>query len=200
MTRSSLRRALAGAFLVLLPMALHAHPVPSVPEGLEVSSSHRLFFVGHAIGTQNYLCLPSSTAESGVAWTLFGPQATLFGDRSQQVATHFLSPNPDQDGAARATWLHSDDSSAVWAKKLRESSDPDFVDPDAIAWLLLEVVGTEKGPGGGRKLVETSYLQRINTVGGRAPETGCAGPENVGDGVLVPYEADYLFYKPLRRP
>src|SRR5262245_37891857 len=39
---------------------------PSVPDNLEVAAGNKLFLVGHAVGTQQYICLPSG---SSVAWT-----------------------------------------------------------------------------------------------------------------------------------
>ena len=77
---------------------------PSVPLNLEVEAANKLFLVGHAVGTQQYICLPSG---SSFAWTLFGPQAALFKDETKQIITHFLSPNPDERGTPRATWQHS---------------------------------------------------------------------------------------------
>ena len=53
------------------------------------------------------------------------------------------------------------------------STDPDFVKPGAIAWLLLTVVGAKDGPTGGDTLTETTFVQRLNTSGGVAPSTGC---------------------------
>ena len=76
----------------------------------------------------------------------------------------------------------------------RSSSDPDFVAPGAIPWLLLEAVVVGDGPTGGDKLLPTRRIQRLNTVDGKAPSTGCAGPDN-RKRALVPYEADYFFYK-----
>jgi hypothetical protein len=72
-----------------------------------------------------------------------GPQATLLHNDARQVMTHFLSANPDEAGTLRATWQHSVDTSAVWARLIVSSSDPGFIAPDAIPWLLLEVVGAE---------------------------------------------------------
>ena len=46
----------------------------------------------------------------------------------------------------RATWQDSRNTSAVWAKAIESSSEPDFVEPGAIPWLLLEVVGSEPEP------------------------------------------------------
>lgn len=142
--------ALAGACLALLPPGLYAHDLtpPPVPTGLEVPEGHRPFLRGYASGTQNYICLPLPDG-SGFDWAFFGPQATLFNDDALQIITHFLSPNPDEGGMARATWQHSRDTSTVWAMPIMSSTDPDFVEPDAIPWLLLEVVGADRGPTGG---------------------------------------------------
>jgi Protein of unknown function (DUF3455) len=183
----------AGVCLALLSPGLHARAaVPAVPAELEVPAGHTLFLRGRAIGTQNYICLPT---DSGFGWVLFGPQATLFIFR-RQIITHFLSPNPDEEDLPRATWQHSRDTSRIWGNAVASSSDPDFVRPDAIPWLLLEVVGADPGPAGGTRLTETAYIQRIRTSGGLAPATGCDDEANVGARAFVPYRAVYLFYKP----
>jgi len=57
------------------------------------------------------------------------------------------------------------------------------------------VVGDQPGPTGGERLTRTTFIQRLNTSGGIAPSTGCAQPTDVGSKVLVPYAADYFFYK-----
>jgi hypothetical protein len=181
--------------------AANSFTVPPVPGNIQVQAGNTLFLQGHALGTQNYICLPSA---SGFAWTFFSPQATLFinfkffgRDFSQQIITHFLSPNPDEDGIPRATWQSSLDSSAVWARIAPDgsSSDPNFVAAGAIPWLLLERVGKQRGPQGGDILANTTFIQRLNTVGGVAPSTGCSETANVGATRLVPYAADYFFYK-----
>lgn len=170
-------------------------PVPPVPANLEVPAGNKMFFVGHAVGTQNYICLP---AVSGVRWTLFTPQATLVGEDDGQVATHYFSPNPGEAGTVRPTWQHSKDSSTVWARGMAGASttDPAYVAPGAIAWLTLEVLHTQTGPKNGDRLVTTTFIQRLNTSGGAAPSTGCASLSDIGSMAFVPYEADYYFYKP----
>ena len=92
-----------GAFALFLPQA-RADVVtpPPMPGDIQVEAGNHAFLVGHAIGTQNYVCLPSG---GGFAWSLFTPEATLFKDEDRQLITHFFSPNPDQDGAIRATWI-----------------------------------------------------------------------------------------------
>ncbi|HEV7735176.1 MAG TPA: DUF3455 domain-containing protein [Candidatus Binatia bacterium] len=198
--RASSRAALIGAVLAMSPLTLDARPVtpPPVPGDIVVSAEHKPFLIGHAVGTQNYVCLPSS-GPSPFAWTLFGPQATVFDDHDRQIATHFLSPNPDEAGTPRARW-HSQDSSSVWAVRDASSSDADYVAPGAIPWFRLRVVGTDAGPDGGRRLTETTWLQRINTSGGVAPATGCAQSTDVGKVELIPYAADYVFFKLAARP
>jgi len=166
---------------------------PTVPANLEVEHGNTPFLVGHALGTQNYICL---LAPKGFAWTFFGPQATLFGDDGQQLTTHFLSANPDENGTLRATWQHSGDTSAVWAKAVATSTDPAYVVPGAIPWLKLQVVGVEQGPTGGMALFGTTFVQRVNTTGGIAPAAGgCAHAGDIGKKALVPYTADYVFYE-----
>jgi hypothetical protein len=167
---------------------------PPVPTDVQVEAGNKAFLVGHATGTQNYVCLPSG---SGVAWTLFTPQATLFDDEGQQITTHFFSPNPFEGSVIRATWQHSRDTSAVWGKVIGSSSDPNFVTPGAIPWLLVQVkeVGALAGPTGGTRLTGTSFIQRLNTVGGAAPSTGCSALTDLGAKAFVPYTADYFFYK-----
>jgi hypothetical protein len=172
---------------------------PPVPPEIQVPPGNTAFLRAHALGTQNYICKASS---SGFTWTFFSPEATLFitfkwfnGDISQQVTTHFLSPNPFEKDLPRVTWQHSFDTSRVWGRAIRTSADPKFVEPGAIPWLLVEKVGVERGPTGGNTLAQTTFIQRINTTGGVAPSTGCSQAADAGNTALVPYTADYLFYK-----
>jgi Protein of unknown function (DUF3455) len=158
-----------------------------------VDPPHEVVFVGHAVGTQNYVCLPSGAS---VAWSLFTPQATLFRNQGQPLTTHFFSPNPEEDGlVVRAAWQHSRDISTVWAGLGESSSDPDFVAPGAIAWLKLETKGVQEGPTGGDQLTDITFVQRLNTVGGLAPATGCSRAADIGSRAFIPYRADYFFYE-----
>jgi hypothetical protein len=181
------------ATMASLPQLSHADRLtpPTVPANLQVPAGNKLFLKGHAVGTQNYICLPSG---SGFVWTFFGPQATLFKNNGKQTHTHFLSPNPDENGTARATWQDSKDTSAVWARAIATSTDPQFVAPGAISWLLLEIVGAQDGPTGGDNLSSTTYIQRVSTAGGVAPSSGCVVLSDVGKRAFVPYTTDYYFY------
>jgi len=197
--------ALGVAFTSTLPHAaqiesqsqsFHAEniAVPPLPPDLdEVPAPNEVVFVGHAIGTQNYVCLP---AGSGAAWTLFTPQATLFRKHGQQLTTHFFSPNPEESGSpVRAAWQDSRDSSTVWGRVTDMSSDANFVAAGAVPWVTLEKAGDQEGPGGGDQMTEITFIQRLNTVGGSAPPTGCSVATDVGHRAFVPYRADYFFYE-----
>jgi hypothetical protein len=170
--------------------------VPAVPTDIQAPAGQEVFFSGHAIGTQNFICLATS---AGVTWRFTGPQATLFvaadGDVSQ-ITTHFLSGNPGEHGLPRPAWQHSSDTSAVWGRLRASSNRPDYVAPGAIPWLLLEVAGARLGPTGGDLLATATFIHRVNTTGGLAPTTGCTKRADVGAVALVPYTADYFFYKP----
>ena len=61
----------------------------------------------------------------------------------------------------------------------------------SIQCLLLQSVGNKKGPTGGNLLAKTTFIQRLNTSGGAVPTTACT----VGQTQLVPYTADYFFFR-----
>ena len=66
-----------------------------------------------------------------------------------------------------------------------------YVSPDAIEWLLLEVTGAAAGPTDGDRLLAASFIQRVNTAGGKEPALACTAAI-LNQRQLVPYEADYI--------
>ena len=194
---NSYLRVVVLALFVALPHAASAErPAASVPPS--VPAENRLspddftpFLAAHAIGTQGYVCIAVGSTYS---WKPFGPQATLFDASGQQILTHFLSPTP-YSLVPNPTWQHSRDSSVVWGQLITPSSDSAYVAQGAIPWLLLEAAVVGDGPTGGDRLLPTRRIQRVNTVDGSAPTAGCSQPVNIGTRALVPYEADYYFYK-----
>ena len=198
-TAGVIAMALESSIALAQPGTADGFTAPPVPANIQAPVGNTLFLEGQAQGTQNYICLPTA---SGFSWTFFSPQATLFltfkvsgADIPQQIITHFLSPNPSESGTPRVTWQSSSDTSAVWARSIGSSSDPNFVAAGAIPWVLLQVMGSQPGPTGGDLLAHTTFVQRLNTSGGVVPSTGCSQPENVGAMALAPYTADYFFYK-----
>jgi len=191
--KASLIVALAIAFTGITHAGGPGYVPPSVPGNIVAPAGLKLVLVGHAVGTQNFICAPASTA-TGVDWFFIGPQATLFDDLGRQITTHYQSKNPFKNDAIHATWVHSGDTSAVWATRLRGSTDPAYVAPDAIEWLLLEMSGAMVGPFGGEKLAKVKYLQRVNTAGGLKPSSGCTA-STINTRQFVKYTADYYFYE-----
>jgi hypothetical protein len=185
---------IVAALAIAAPFAAMATNIkpPKVPDALAVPAGSKAFLIGHAVGTQNYICLPDG---AGAKWLLFGPQATVFDDHGRQLMTHFLSPNPAENNALRATWMDSDRTSSVWAVKVAESDDARFVEPGAIKWFLLQVKGAEEGSQRNDRLVKTTVIHRVNTSGGVAPASECTLTGDVGKTKFVPYTADYVFYK-----
>jgi Protein of unknown function (DUF3455) len=218
LTRKTTRvRALFVAILVLgwaFGTVTHAGAQkitpPTTPNALTPPAGNSAFFLGHAVGTQGYVCLPTSPGASTASWTIDAarPEATLFVKvfgQYVEVITHFLSPdtNPNQFAPnplpfGSATWQSSFDSSKVWGLALQSitaGSDPSCPNSGAIPCLLLQSIGTEAGPAGGNFLTKTTFVQRLNTNGGSAPNNGCSVPTDVGKQTLVPYTADYYFYE-----
>lgn len=150
---------------------------PEVPAILEVGEGYRVSYHTYAAGVQVYVSTETSPGVYG--WVFKEPIATLYRDADFHgvVGTHYAGP----------TW-ESNSGSSVVAARLEGVT----VDPDAIPWLKLGVV-SETGPG---IFDNTTHIQRVNTVGGKAPSTG-ANASNVGEEIHVPYTAEYYFYKAL---
>jgi hypothetical protein len=181
---------------------------PNTPSDITPPAGNSAYLYGAAIGTQGYICLPTAT---GASWTVNSsrPEATLFvrvAGYDVQIMTHFLSPNtnpnefaPNPLPVGSPTWQSSLDSSVVWAKALSPAvpagSHASCPNAGAIPCLLLQAIGSQKGPTGGKVMTEATYLQRLNTAGGVAPATGCSVPGDVGKQALVPYTADYYFFR-----
>jgi uncharacterized protein DUF3455 len=194
---------LACAFGTVTHAAAQTVTPPTTPAEITPPEGNTAFAVGHAFGTQGYICLPTSTG--GTSWTIFNarPEATLFAKvfgQDVQIITHFLSPDNSPEKVARATWQSSFDTSKVWAQKahgITAGSDAaSCPNTGAIDCLLLQSTGTQPGPTGGKFLTKTTFIQRLNTRGGSAPadNAGCLSAGDVGHQLLVPYTADYFFF------
>ncbi len=143
------------------------------PRAIRVPSGASQSAHFHAVGAQVYTC--SASAHAAPAWKLKSPAAELFDAQDNQVGTHGEGPS----------WT-SNDGSSVRGTKIAEADAPRA---DAIPWLLLQA--TTHGGNGVFSKVE--YIQRVNTVQGKAPASGC-DPGNIGVEVRADYSADYYFY------
>jgi hypothetical protein len=191
---SSITAIALMSFAAISPSRAQAQPNrTTIPTELQVPTGNKLMLKSRGIGTQNYICLPTS---SGFAWTFTGPQATLFDQKGRQVTTHFLSPNPGENNTPRVAWESSRDSSTVWGTASVTVNDPSIVAPGAVPWLLVKITGTQTPNSGTGQFSKATFIQRLNTTGGVIPATGCSTATDVGKRSFVPYTADYLFYQP----
>ena len=193
---------LACAFGTVTLAAAQVTPPPT-PTDIAVPAGNSAYLVGHAFGSQGYTCLPTSTGAA--AWNPTArPEATLFSDffgHLVQIITHFQSINENPKPgvtpplSGNATWQSSLDSSRVWMVKVKgidAGSDPaSCPNSGSIQCLLLQSVGNKKGATGGNLLADTTFIQRLNTSGGAVPTSVCT----VGQTQLVPYTADYFFFR-----
>ena len=186
------KTAVILAIAVAAPLLAHADGAK--PANLQVPDGNKLFLVTHAEGSQNYVCLPGKS-DGSFAWTLYGPQATLFAGKGngEPIGTHFLSA--DAAGAGHPTW-QANDASRAQGTLVASSSDSAYVASGAIPWLLLKASSTASGKGGGSRFAHVTFVQRIDTAGGTVPASGCQSSSDVGTKALVPYTATYVFFEP----
>jgi Protein of unknown function (DUF3455) len=149
---------------------------PAVPEALRPSSKETLILKAHAVGVQIYVCQVNHDDPARFDWVFKAPEAQLFDKGGKPIIKHYAGPS----------WEALDGSKVV-GEVVSKDNGPD---PMAIPWLLLHA----KSTSGSGPLSHTVSIQRLNTVGGKAPEGGC-GAGLVGSEVRVHYTADYVFYR-----
>jgi len=173
--------ALAAASVAALSgcAAPDTAPAPAIPARLVVPATQELSLKTKAVGVQIYECAADRDDATHFEWVFRAPEATLLDAKGNRVGVHYAGP----------TWEANDGSKVLGEMKARD----DGPDATAIPWLLLAAKSaTGKGP-----LARTTSVQRILTVGGKAPGDGC-GPAQAGREIRVPYEAAYYFYAAAR--
>ena len=144
---------------------------PVVPTNIQVPDGNKVQFHAYAVGVQIYTW--NGTTAS---WGASVPEAVLYDADGNIVGTHFLGP----------TWESTSGSKVVGTKVAASTANPP-VDTNAIPWLLLQAKSAA-GPG---IFARITYIQRVNTAGGKAPERS----GSPGEVVRVPYTAEYYFYR-----
>jgi hypothetical protein len=169
-------RVFTSAALLVVANTILSFPVAGqqVPQRLQPPANEQLLLQVHAKGDQVYTC----KGDAGqFAWALKAPDAQLFDQDGKAFGKHFAGPS----------W-EANDGSRVTGKAVANAPSPDA---DAIPWLLVKVVSHE----GNGVLLHATTVQRLNTKGGKAPESGCDAAHS-DQQLRVPYSADYLFYAP----
>jgi hypothetical protein len=167
--------ALCLALAALAGCAATTHgPLATVPAKLQPGAGETLLMVVPARGVQLYECRARKDAP-GFEWAFVAPEADLYDRQGQRIGRHYAGPH----------WEALDGSKVVGA--VRERADAPVA--GAIPWLLLSARAS--GPGG--TFSRVSSIQRVNTVGGNAPQGGCAA-DSAGRTTRVPYTADYYLF------
>jgi len=127
----------------------------------------------HGVGVQIYRSVPSASDPTKLIWKFVAPEATLFNGGGKEIARHFAGPS----------WK-SNNGSLVVGALFKSVPSPD---PNAIPWLLVNGVNHD----GHGMFNEVTFIQRLNTTGGKAP---AALPSQAGLVARVPYTATYVFF------
>jgi len=150
--------------------------VPGVPEALRVSGNEVVSLELHGVGVQIYECQATQDGQTRFTWILKAPAADLLDHTGNTVGRHYAGP----------TWEANDGSKVIGEIVARD----DGPDAGAIPWLLLRATSsTGKG-----LFSKTQFIQRLHTVGGKAPATDCDASQ-AGKRIRVAYAADYYFYR-----
>jgi hypothetical protein len=164
--------AATAVLSLVAQVALAGPPSPTgVPDQIQPGDGNKVFLIGQGVGVQIYTC-------NGSVWSSAVPRADLFDDNGKLIIKHFAGPS----------WQAADGSKAV-------GTVVDKVTPDltAIPWVLLSAKTT---PGAdGDRLVDTTFIQRLDTVGGLQPPAADCNAATAGTVVESPYTAEYVFWK-----
>jgi hypothetical protein len=146
----------------------------TVPADIEASANQELALTLTARGVQIYKRQPMRGESMKFEWVFQAPEAELFDVQGRKVGRHFAGP----------TWELTDGGKVIGRVKAKV----DAPDGKGIPWLLLDAVEVN-GPIMGK----VRSIQRIDTVGGRAPADS-ADASKVGQEKRVQYTATYKFY------
>jgi hypothetical protein len=146
-----------------------------VPAELKVAEGNEEFLRVLGRGVQIYTC-KAKADNSGFEWSFKAPEALLLDNANTQVGTHYAGP----------TW-EGNDKSKVVGERVASVNSPDS---SAIPWLLLKAKSTE----GAGVFSKTTFIQRLETTGGKAPGTGCDASKLESESRMN-YTAIYAYFK-----
>ncbi|HVU01524.1 MAG TPA: DUF3455 domain-containing protein [Polyangiaceae bacterium] len=156
-----------------------------VPTDVAVPAGTTLVLQAHATGTQNYKCTGAPVVgDAGLTsytWVFVGPEATLKDSCGVQIATHYAGPS----GPTAPRWESSDGSIVQGAKKKSAAV------AGSVPVLLLQASEHDGADG---VMSDVTFIQRLDTTGGAAPDAATCSSANVDEVQKVAYTANYYFY------
>lgn len=146
----------------------------ALPEGVRVPAGQSQKMTATGVGMLTYECREKTAAAGQFEWAFVGPVATLYAADKRVVGKYYAGP----------TW-EAADGSKITGKQLA-------VAPAAAGNIPMQLVKTEPAMGAGA-MSGVTYIQRVNTQGGVAPQAACDAASK-GQRQQVAYQADYVFY------
>ncbi len=148
-----------------------------IPVTLRVPTGHQAVLQAHSAGKLLYECQAIKRSPFEYEWLVRNPDIDLTDTRGDSIK---------HKPGARASWAHRDGSTAL-AREFVEVANGSHNLP--LQTYKVEPAAT---PGA---LQNISYVQRLRTVGGWVSVSPCTSAQ-LGMRVTVPYEADYIFWRP----
>jgi hypothetical protein len=180
-----MKLGIAALSPLLLLAACAGNPVSrpfdqsGLPPAVQVPAGHKISAVLAGDGEMVYECRPLGQASGRYGWILARPEAKLLDGGGKQVGRHFgMPPAWDYWAGSRVT------GTEIATALAGEGSLP------------LQLLKADTATGSPGALTGTSYVQRVNIKGGVAPTAPCEWI-NVGQTIMVKYQADYVFYRPM---
>ena len=167
---------IAAGVAAALPAAAAISEPANLAASMRVAANEAPAFVLNGNGVYIYQCRQNMFNANAYEWAFVAPDATLY-EGSRSAARH----------ASVGLYEALSDRSSIsgWVRSSQAAGGSN------LPWVTMRAQPlNESGMFAG-----ISSIQRVNTVGGAAPTTGC-GPDNIGDESRVAFHADYYFYRP----
>lgn len=170
-----------GTALIMAACSSNKLPLPkeysqdTLPQSVMVPAGHTVALQTRAAGVLDYECRATPAGPFG--WVLMSPKANLLDLAGKDVIAYSGPP---------ATWTHIDGSRII--------GNQVSVAPNGEYNLPLQLSRAEPSPSAGA-LQGISFIQRIKTKGGVEKTKPCT-TMNAGEKVTLPYQADYIFWRP----
>ncbi len=146
-----------------------------LPAPVQVPVGNTVVLETVGVGEITYECR-AKKENAGFEWVFVGPDAKLNDRIGRQIGRYYGPP---------ATWESSDGSKVTGTQVAIAPATPGSI--------ALQLVKANPATGTGA-MQGVTYIQRVATKGGVAPSTICE-VSAAGKKAIVPYQADYIFYK-----
>ena len=154
----------------------------TLPPTIQVPAGHAISMETVGVGSITYECKPKAKTDANTnnqfEWGFAGPDAKLLARNGAEVGKYYGPP---------ATWQSSDGSKITGAQLAVSPSKPGSIP--------LQLVKANPAVGDG-KMSNVSYIQRVATQDGVAPQKVCDAA-TAGVKEVVKYKADYIFWRPV---